>query len=442
MVGSEIGSELSHGLLLGWQQYKTGHRLPLIDSGREGHLATIAPTGTGKGVCCIIPALLTWRGPAIVVDPRGENYAVTAARRLSMGQQVHVLDPFGVTGQETARLNPLDLIDPFFDSVEDDAAAIASCITAGRTFAQDPFWDERAESLMAALIAEQFTASRDLFSEPTLGFVRDTIANGGLPDPVKSSALDMFRFPDGQRPSKISQFQFGSDRTRTSIFSTASSHLGFLRNGPVRECLSSSTISVSDVTRGAPMTIYLVLPPDKLRSHGGVLRLWLGTFLSAIAKRRSAPAIPTLLLVDEAAQLGQLEQLRSAITLMRGYGMRVWTFWQDLSQLKQTYPRDWESLLNNSPIQQIFGGSTPLAQSQLRHYLGGALLRPFSALKHGEMVLVRDGAVDLIRQASYLRDAALRSLASPNPYYADHTDPSPMLHNGGGNVFALTVRER
>lgn len=418
MIGSTAVRELPHGLLLGWQQGKASSRTPIIDDNREGHLVTIAPTGAGKGVCSIIPALLNWRGPVIVVDPRGENYAVTAARRRSMGQQVHVLDPFGITGsQETARLNPLDLIDPLSGSVEDDAAAIASCITAGRTFAQDHFWDERAEALIASLIAEQFATMRDLFNEPTLGEVREKIARGGLPADHDPSLLNRLRDPDAQKHGKISQFQFGSERTRSSIFSTASSHLGFLRSGPVQECLSLSTISLLEVTRGDPITIYLVLPPDKLRSHSGLLRLWLGAVLAAIAKRRRTPAIPTLLLVDEAAQLGELDHLRSAITLMRGYGLRVWTFWQDLTQLKQVYPRDWENILNNSTTQQLFGAATPYAMAQLRDHLGSSWSKPLPAGASDDMVLCRGGRLEAIGRPNYLRDRCFGGLAAPNPFY-------------------------
>lgn len=106
---------LSHGLLLGWKkQAPRLPRQPVLDDGHEGHLITIAPTGAGKGVSCIIPALLTWQGPAVVIDPRGENYAVTGAYREAMGQKVHVLDPFDVTNASMkGRLNPLDLIPPF-----------------------------------------------------------------------------------------------------------------------------------------------------------------------------------------------------------------------------------------------------------------------------------------------------------------------------------------
>src|SRR5258708_5668003 len=117
----------------------------LYDDG-EGHLITFAPTGAGKGVSCIIPALLAWDGPAIVIDPKGEAYGVTAARRRAFGHEVHVFAPFDVTGApDKASLNPLDLISTG-NAPADDAAVIARLVTQGFHFARDPYWDERAEA--------------------------------------------------------------------------------------------------------------------------------------------------------------------------------------------------------------------------------------------------------------------------------------------------------
>ena len=83
---------------------------PILHKG-AGHLMTIASTGAGKGVGCIIPALLRHSGPVVVIDPKGENYAVTARARKEMGQQVILLDPFEVTGeQEVGSLSYTDRI--------------------------------------------------------------------------------------------------------------------------------------------------------------------------------------------------------------------------------------------------------------------------------------------------------------------------------------------
>jgi type IV secretion system protein VirD4 len=73
----------------------------------DRHLLTVAPTRSGKGASAIIPNLLTYVGSAVVIDPKGENAMITAARRgkgdsgrsiNGLGQSVHVVDPWGITG--------------------------------------------------------------------------------------------------------------------------------------------------------------------------------------------------------------------------------------------------------------------------------------------------------------------------------------------------------
>ena len=98
----------------------------------EGHLITVASTGSGKGVGCIIPALLRHNGPVIVVDPKGENAAVTARSRRERGENVVVLDPMGITREDPGGFNPLDLIRPESPESVDEAAALVQH-TLGRS---------------------------------------------------------------------------------------------------------------------------------------------------------------------------------------------------------------------------------------------------------------------------------------------------------------------
>lgn len=404
-------TDSSHGLLLGWKEpsRRAGTAqpfpTPIWDNADEGHLVTIAPTGAGKGVSCIIPALLSWRGPAIVIDPKGENCAVTIARRQAMGQQVHVLDPFGITGHGGGSLNPLDVLQPGEGCIEEDAAVIANLLIQGLTFKNDPFWDERATALIIEVI-RQVMAVKDLAAR-TLGSVRRHLETLAAAGPTRELMM------------------FGSDKTRASIFATAASHMGFVRGANVEASLQRSSISLDEIYHGDPVTVYLVLPPDRLASHGKLLRLWLGVMMTVIARRARVPDQPTLLLIDETAQLGALDELRTAVTLMRGYGVRVWSFWQDLSQIRRTYPDDWESLLNNAATLQVFGACSPHAASQMQQYLGDFLPKPLLSLKPNEMVLVRPGEQpSMVRRPNYLRDTMFAGLAAENPFHRDRPAPA------------------
>jgi len=129
-----------------------GYLDPILFDG-DGHLMTVAPTGSGKGTGCIIPTLLRYPGPVIVVDPKGENVAVTGRRRRELGQRVVVLDPFGVTEMESDRLDPLDSVVMPSDTVVDDVAMLVELIAArGSYSARDQFWIRRGNQLLIGLI--------------------------------------------------------------------------------------------------------------------------------------------------------------------------------------------------------------------------------------------------------------------------------------------------
>ena len=158
--------EAGNALLLGWDTPEAPSafgfgaaarqggpaRAPVLYQG-DGHLMTVAPTGAGKGRGLIIPNLLTYRGPVIVVDPKGENYQVTARRRADLGQRVIVLDPFQVVTDKGDHLNPLDTFDLAGSILECDAEMLASLLSVGHRFTTDPFWNDSADGFLAGLIA-------------------------------------------------------------------------------------------------------------------------------------------------------------------------------------------------------------------------------------------------------------------------------------------------
>ncbi|MCB0082056.1 MAG: type IV secretory system conjugative DNA transfer family protein, partial [Caldilineaceae bacterium] len=233
------------------------------------------------------------------------------------------------------------------------------------------------------------------------------------------------------------------NRVLSSIMATAHSHMSFLRGGPVQESVATSTVPLTAITDGTPLTLYLVLPPDKLVSHGRLLRLWLGVVLSLFARRKAIPPQPTLLLVDEAAQLGHLEPLLTAITLLRGYGVKVWSFWQDLAQLKTLYPHSWATLLNNCQVQQFFAPASPHAAAEIETYLAGSNTEPVAGLSANDVLVSRKGRRPrVLRRADYRRDVEFMGRFEPNPFYRHHrpaADPSA-IHTFGDNVLSFPTR--
>ena len=387
---------------------------PILHTG-DGHLITLARTGAGKGVGCIIPALLRYQGPVIVIDPKGENYQVTARRRREMGQDVLLLDPFGITGEETDALNPLDLLDPRSPEAIDSAVQLAELIVT-KQHTQDPFWDSRAHSLITTMLL--FVASG---RPPVLRNLQE------MHYLLNQTNEDMdFTFKEILKSSLPVVRQGGAIKSTAeakvwaSILSTAQSHTDFLRSTGAQATLGRSTIDLDAITRGDPMSIYVVVPPEKLDSHGKLLRLWIGVMMSAITRRDRRPKLPTLFILDEAAQLGPLKQLRQAITLLRGYGLRTWSFWQDLSQLQMLYPQDWKTMINNCEVLQAFGFSNARVARDGGELTGYDDWRALQDLEFPEMVLAIAGDKPVIsRKPNYLEDPAFAGQFDENRFYAE-----------------------
>lgn len=409
-IGFQFGDSLSRS---------DDHLIDPILFGAEGHLITIAATGAGKGVGCIIPALLTHPGPMIVIDPKGENAAVTRRfREETLGQQVHIIDPMGITGAEAASLNPLDCVDPADRACVDEAAALADLLAGHfKDDARNRFWHNRAQHLVTALICHAVSSPER--SERNLPAVRDKLTMASAGDHLGlSRLLQDSPHPEARRASGA--FGVPAQETLGSIISTAQDMVDFLRGEPVRQATSSSSFDLDAVTRGDPMTIYIVLPPHMLESHAQLLRLWVGTLLKAIIRRRHKAARSTMLLLDEAAQLGEFPPLRQAITLLRGYGLQTWSFWQDVDQLRHSYPTSWRTIINNCRVVQAFGAPNMSAAASLAELF--VLMNPARILDlaDDEMIVQISGDdAFLARRPNYLIEPAFAGKFDPNPFYED-----------------------
>lgn len=385
----------------------------------EGHLITIAPTGAGKGVGCVVPALLRHRGPAIVIDPKGENAAITARRRREMGQKVVVLDPMGITGFHGDALNPLDLIDPYSATAVDEAHVIIDQLLAFSDSDRDRFWQGRARQLLVGVLFHLLT---DLpRSEHSLTAFRGLV-NGAAGDASELiRALEASRHPEARATGRL--FAINANETVGGIVAFAQEATDFMRGPAQQAATARSSIDFDAVTLGEPLTIYIVMPPHMLITHGRLLRLWVGALMTAIMRRRSRPALSTLFVLDEAAQLGSFNELRQAVTLLRGYGLQTWSFWQDASQLQHLYPHDWQTMINNSKVVQCFGANTLLAARSMADLVGHPDPLGVLQLPPDEMLLQVAGDEAVVAKLpNYRTDPAFGTLFDTNPYHDPGTD--------------------
>ncbi len=230
----------------------TGYIDPILLNG-EGHLMTIAPTGAGKGTGCIIPALLRYPGPVIVIDPKGENATITARRRREMGQRVVVIDPMGVTDFPSDTLNPLDAIDINLASAVDEVAVLASALCDSDKDERNRFWSNRGLHLAIGVMLQVLVEART--SRGNLTQVRDLI-NVGASDPVRvAQFLLNSTHPEVQAHLAHVEHRSTRDAGRHDRIQSGHGRLSARRPAPGEH--RTTSFDLEDVTRGAPLSIYL-----------------------------------------------------------------------------------------------------------------------------------------------------------------------------------------
>jgi type IV secretion system protein VirD4 len=107
--------------------------------------------------------------------------------------------------------------------------------------------------------------------------------------------------------------------------------------------------------RSEPTTVYLVLPHDRVTEYSALLRLWVGCIIRAIMADGPTERNPVLFILDEAAHMGRIKLFEDAVSLYRGYGIRLWFIFQSIAQVQEVYGEKAQVFLDNIDTQQFFG---------------------------------------------------------------------------------------
>jgi type IV secretion system protein VirD4 len=442
------GDQLHHeqGLLLGRQ----GRRLLRLPG--EGHVLTVAPTRSGKGVSAVIPNLLDHPGSVFVTDPKGENYAVTARYRHQLKQSVHAFDPF-VVGGGKATYNPLDLIDLASAEAVDDARLLADMLVLpGAREGEQAFWNEEARGVLTGLILHVAASAPP--DRRTLTQVRALLTQPPEPFAELLEAMQNSEAAGGLVARAAARLLQKAEKERSGVVSTAQSHTHFLDSPRMAQVLGKSSVDLSILKREAA-SLYLILPTDRLDAYARWLRLMIASALLTLERTRGQPEERVLFLLDEFGHLGRMHPVQRDIGLAGGFGVTFWLIVQDLSQLRSTYPETWPTFLANVDVLQAFGindwdtaeyiskmtgegtihvesehhsrgvsggphGQSQLVVSRTRSEQGRPLLLPDEVRRlprEAELLFVKGGAPLLAERLTYLQDREFAGRADSNPLF-------------------------
>jgi len=349
------------GVLLG----ASGGRFYGRDDDRHG--VTVAGSRSGKSSSVLIPNLRRYPGSMVVLDPKGELARACASYRCALGQDVFILDPFDELGGTSNSYNPFsELGVKSRRHLAADAAQVADALIINNQ--RDPHWTDSAKNLVRGIVLHLMSTAT---GPVTLREVRRLLSatpaelDRLFNDMVGSSAFDGIVANIGA--SYLGKQESGG-RELQSILSTAQE-----QTAPFDDLLhvtENSDFRLADLNSGK-MTIFLVLPGMRMGTHFRWLRLIVQQALT-ILERAPVPSgrLPVWFVLEEFPALGHMRSIETAAGLMAGFGVKLWSVLQDLTQLKTNYPKSWETFLGNAGFIQAFSNLDLTTTEHLSKMLG------------------------------------------------------------------------
>jgi len=328
----------------------------------EHHTLIVARTRTGKGTRVIIPTLLRYGGSVFVIDPKGENAAVTArVRRDQMQQNIHILNPWDELhetyesgGFVRATYNPLDILDRNDPNVVAIAQALAGAICPAAADAKDHFWQGSAANILTAVLL--WLTDREGLAEgdgpkerKTLGRAREIVSLTRKKFTseylTRMAASDAF---DGAVREMAAPFIDLADETYSGVMSNLAESTKFLSDPQVKAATAVSSFSMDDLA-AQKTTVYVVIPTERMDTQKTWLRLIVAAAMHTFKHPRKGAKSRhrCLFLIDEFAALGRLDDLPRDIATMGGFGVDFALVVQGLDQLKDHYGEARGTIMSN-----------------------------------------------------------------------------------------------
>ncbi len=344
----------------------------------DAHFLTISPTGGGKTTGSIVPNLLDHPGSVFVVDIRGETVAKTANARRLMGQRVVVIDPYNLTDGQWGidSYNFFDRVTNFTDSIDVDDR-IQRIVTAlmfdpqGR-MSNEPIWDNATKNLLTGLIS--YVVKYLPKERHNLIEVLDILN-------YSNSELEWFiaeltaTIEQDERSSrdrllkglvKILTEGKGKTKITDNALIQAQTLMSWVGNKSFEKILEYSTFTFEDLQKGN-MTVYLVIPEEYIKNSTSWVRLLIESAIFSMKDIYSSRGMSTanlpqkdrvLFLLDELPSFGQLDIVSEGMATLRGRGINLWLFIQNISQLDDIYGENKaKTIIGNAASIQLFNSN-------------------------------------------------------------------------------------
>ena len=124
-----------------------------------------------------------------------------------------------------------------------------------------------------------------------------------------------------------------------------------------------------------PTTTYIILPAHRIHQHKAWLKLILHTIMTRLLRDAATPKVPTLFLLDEAAQIAGIPVIEELMAMLRGFGIKIASIYQDYPQACLALGPRVDSYVANSGVLIGLGAPQDLRTAEMLSERGGIRAR-------------------------------------------------------------------
>ena len=316
------------GMILGW------HGASLLRNDDPRHMLVVGPTRSGKGRGFVVPNLLAWRGSAIVLDLKQENFRETAGARRAAGDEVFMVAPGSARSH---CYNPLDFVRRGPEKIT-DLTNVAHFLIPDPKYGE-PIWSQKARDLFVGMLGYVLESKEVPDDARTIRTALRLLSTGRDVGVVLKAIVQAES--DGLSPFVVGRFnQIVAEPpdTRGSVLANLTTALAPWDNPLIAGVTSRSDFDIR-LLRRKRMTIYIGPPPSDLESYRSLIRLLVQQVHDAMMRELPGPEdrFDVLVMLDEFRQLQRMDAIVEKIPISAGYGFRMALILQNLSQLDEIY---------------------------------------------------------------------------------------------------------
>ncbi len=308
------------------------------------HLAVIAPTGSGKSTCFVIPNLLsnTERTSFVITDPSGEIHNKTAGYLSNQGYQIKTInlgDPEqSLTYNPLARLSSVSDVKKLVDLLIESAFPNATGDTT--------FWNKGAAQVLSILIQCLLKEEEKYRNLANLRYLLNAFGADGL-------ALKNFfaRNADEILFTEIRGFISQESKTISGFCSTAKTTLDLYADDTLSRITAYDSLEIESL-RKEKTALYIIVPEQDVGYYSSFISL-LYSDLFKFAMR--SDGLDIFFLMDEFGNLSKLPDFSKIITTLRKRNCSISLILQDVAQLKTVYGmNEAATILNGGCASRLF----------------------------------------------------------------------------------------